>query len=38
MIDQQQRRFLSSLAAILAKIAKADGVAVLPMDYSARVP
>ena len=26
MIDQQQRRFLSSLAAILAKIAKADGV------------
>ena len=26
MIDQLQKRFLSSLAAILAKIAKADGV------------
>lgn len=37
MIDQQQRRFLSSLAAILAKIPKADGVAVLPMDYNADI-
>ena len=26
MIDQQQKRFLSSLAVILAKIAKAEGV------------
>lgn len=37
MIDQQERRFLSSLAAILAKIAKADGVVVLLMDCNADI-